>query len=220
MAVFIPDRNLVFIHILKNGGTSIRSWLDHQCGGKWIAKKHSTIKEVRAHHKRDYREYSPERLEYFICCRNPYARLVSWYNFKKMEHQDRLGKPLSARDESMTHEKALVHYGDSFKEWLRNIDFEKPIGYNYDWGIIQPQVSFIDAKPPKWILRTETLDEDFKQVQKYLNCYEPLVTKNKSDKYVGEIDWTDYYLSRWTRDFVLEHWREDFEYFDYEKSIP
>lgn len=208
MSIYIPSKKLVFIHVPKTGGTSIEKWLTKYAGGRYVGEKHDDIFTARDNKKLIS--------EYFTVTRNPYARAVSWYNFRIKRHKEMVaeGKPMTAKDKNLTHEIAFKHYGDDFEEWLKRIDFNLPRGYNLDYALVRKQVDLLDMnEDPKFILRTESLNEDFKTIQNYLNVHKPLLHLNRTKK----VDWKTYYKSDFSKEFVYKHWKEDFEYFGYEK---
>lgn len=68
---------LRFIHIPKNGGTSVKRWLDKNNIEFLLGKN---AKRVGFHKPASY--FSEEDTIKFTLVRNPYTRLVSWFHFR------------------------------------------------------------------------------------------------------------------------------------------
>src|SRR6056300_1249992 len=170
--LYLKQYNLGFVHIPKTGGTSIRNWLSTQ-GDTWRGEKHGNAKELLAKFP---------TAKYFVVCRNPYARLVSWYNFR-IEWHNKYGPtqkiPLAAP--GMTNDKALKHFSGTFDDWLNRIDFEKPVGHNWDFAGIQKQKSYLDmSNPPSYILRQENLNKEIEEIRNILGIEKPVSKINTS----------------------------------------
>jgi len=207
MGMYVSSKNLGFISIPKTGGTSVTCWLRNKAKGYFVGGKHGHIDTLLSKH--------PD-VDYFTVCRNPYARVVSWYNFRVEWHTTSgMTKQIPHADPSMTNDKALDHFSGTFDDWLKRINFENPISLNWDFSLVEKQVDFINGKDPKWILKMENIKEDFKVIQDYLNIHDPLYHMKKSKK----VNWKDYYKSDFAQEFVYNNWKEDFEYFGYEKEI-
>lgn len=211
MAILVRKHNLGFVHITKTGGTSMMNWLKRNQNAIHVGLKHDNADIL-------LKQYP--NADYFTICRNPYARVVSWYNFRIMRHRELLkdGENFpGCEDAGLTNEFALnEHYGNNFDEWLKRISWKKPVGYNLDYGIIQKQVSFMSQKKkPKIILHQETLNKDVNQLKKLMNIKESFPHANKSKS----VDWRSYYKSDFAQEYVYEHWKDDFEYFNYEREI-
>lgn len=79
MSIYIPKKETVFIHIPKNAGSAISSWLEQNCGGKQVGKrtfggKHADVKRARALLGHDFKKV-------IISIRNPWDRVVSAYHY-------------------------------------------------------------------------------------------------------------------------------------------
>lgn len=77
MTTLVENPNLIFIHIPKNGGTSITKWLRKYLSGIKGSIAHSGVKHIckEFNHAINYPT--------FAVVRNPWDRIVSTYEFKK-----------------------------------------------------------------------------------------------------------------------------------------
>jgi hypothetical protein len=89
MAYYIPSLDLAFIHIPKNGGTSILQWIEENFEYKKIGSKHVDIKGFTACKYGNV----PRPRYYFSVVRNPYSRILSWFYYQekmiKYRHEKR-----------------------------------------------------------------------------------------------------------------------------------
>lgn len=116
----------------------------------------------------------------------------------------------------MTNEKGLEHFGDDFETWLTKIDFEKPDHINFDFGIVKKQTHYITKeKDPEFIIRFEHLEEDIKIIRDRFNINTPYSNLNRTQK----VNIKDYYKSDFAINFVYENFKEDFDYFGYNKYL-
>lgn len=121
----------------------------------------------------------------FCCVRNPYERAVSAYHYKLNKNRDTFKKKYR-----------------NFEEYVEDIEDKSKIP-QYEYG-----------KKADIILRYETLNSDFVQIQQLFNCHVPLPHKNKSK----HDQWQSYYTPR-IRDIVYRRFEIDFKMFDYPVNI-
>lgn len=177
MTTLVEDPNLVFIHIPKNGGTSVTRWLRDNLQGK----KGTVVHGGMQHIKEDF--VHAVNYPSFAIVRNPWDRIVSSYFFKIKKNQ----------------------VSCSFEEWLYNEP--EP---NTNWFSFKtPQSEWLTTEPT-WILKFETLNEDFKQIQKYTNCFKPLEHKNASMRENYKV-----YYNLKTQQYVEQLFKYDIEKFNY-----
>ena len=178
--VRVEDLDITFFHMPKNAGTSIENWLESNLDADVYLE--------------DLRHASPISLKpmfgdfgwSFCCVRNPWDRMVSWYNFFK--GQDK------------------IH--TCFNDWLKacfdpsqhTAKYIKPIN---------EQMRFV--RNVDYIIRYENLVEDFKVVQEKTNCFEPIGHHNKSNR----TKYLDYYDNKTYIKLIEEHFAEEIEYFGY-----
>ena len=173
----LPKEQVTFIHNPKTAGTSISNWLD----SNFVTiqgRKHGHIVEVN--------EYFPRTQKTFGVVRNPWARMASWYMFS---------------DGGRTN----------FKQWLlsRVSNFETNLSYQpfllwaRNWYRLHtPQHSWFGTHTI--ILKYETLEDDFVQIQELLGCNKPLPMLNSSVDY----EYKDLYTPE-LRDFVWDIFLKD-----------
>ena len=198
MAYYIPSLDLAFIHIPKNGGTSILSWIEENFEYKKIGPKHVDIKGFTAH---KYGNVSRPRY-YFSVVRNPYSRILSWFYYqeKMIEYRHKKGKPKLNDNEI----KKLLESGI-------NSAFTGSNNVMFDRYILKPQTEYIE-KDVHAILRLEHLQEDFKVIQNLTNCYKTLPHINTSNNN-NDIS----ILTKSTIQKINSIYKADFEQLKYKK---
>ena len=79
--IYHPDKNYLFVHIQKTGGTSISEALMQHAGATFVSPAHLPLHAL---------EFSSQRPFVFAVVRNPWNRLVSWYEMMKRKkiHND------------------------------------------------------------------------------------------------------------------------------------
>lgn len=129
--------------------------------------------------------------ETFAVVRNPWDRTVSLWSFwNKMNRMD-----------------------ISFDEFVRNIHtykFHEGAWFTLD----QSQKTWI-PDGVTYLLKFETLEEDFKLIQEKFGCFEPLEHENTS-----EHDEYEKYYTQETWDIVAEVFKDDIEEFGYKNTFP
>lgn len=137
----------------------------------------------------------PSRIDYegywsFCVVRNPWDRWVSWWYFWSVIRQ---------------------RFDTSFEEYtIRyfNNEYDGLEGGHYSNVI--PQVAFSDHTD--CVLRYETLEHDFRQIQEKMSCYEPLPHLN-----VGKdrLPYQQYYTSNKLIEIIGNFYAKDIEKFGY-----
>ena len=179
--VRVEDLDITFFHMPKNAGSSIEKWLQNNLDADVYLE--------------DLRHASPQSQKplfgdfgwSFCCVRNPWDRVVSWYNFFKGQS------------------KINISFADymkaSFNPELNTAKYLKPIN---------TQVLFVNAVD--YTIRYENLIEDFKVVQEKVNCFEPLMHMNSSKR----TKYRDYYDNKEQIDMVADYYHEEIQLFKYE----
>jgi len=186
----IYGKNIIFIHINKNGGTSVISVLN----GKKI---HLTVKEViKIIGKKRF-----EKSFIFTVVRNPFERCVSQY-FHRVK----------------TNQCLMKDNPIEFKEWIKKVYGSKKDPYYHDrqYKMFYPQVKWLnDAKNVikiDLILRFENLDNDFNSMSNKFGLNKKLPHLNISKR--EKSNYREYYDTA-SRRIVEKYFQEDLEYFDY-----
>lgn len=197
----------VFVHVQKTGGVTVQAMMEQA----WPdARRHAP----RARH-RTYAEIlrrEPALADYFSFAfvRNPWSRMVSWWEMILDIHH-RAGEG---------HEDALRH--------LRTNDFIDRTGRDYGsfdefvlrgprtWErLSRPQVDYLRApgRSVDFVGRTEQLDSDIAEVCRRLGMAAPPEVPRRNETQKSR-HWRDYYTDE-TRQRVGELFRADLEEFGY-----
>lgn len=164
----------------KNAGSSIEKWLAKNLNGEVYLE--------------DLRHASPQSLKpmfedfgwSFCCVRNPWDRMVSWYNFFK--------------DQNKINTDFDQWISSAFNPNEQSSKYIKPIN---------KQMLFVNSVD--YVIRYENLIEDFKVVQEKTNCFEPLEHHNSSKR----SKYLDYYTKDSQIKMVDEYYKEEIDYFRY-----
>ncbi len=188
------QKNVLFVHIPKTGGTSINSLLPNNSAG------HKTLQEVV-----DAGVYTDQIV--FAVVRNPLDKLASFYtycqNVPNSDHSERYAWKRA--------HKAMSAYS-SFDEFV----FDLPTWQKRYAVDLLPQASFITTKEgvPCTLLKFENLHQDFETIRSQFNLPRlPRLNSSTHKKPLEEL----YTLE--SLEYVHTVYKADFEYFDYEDSI-
>lgn len=201
MGLITKNPSMMFIHIPKTGGESIREWIyshmeaeivvfnrDVTIYGENGMAKHSTQDTLENYlHMKKYNN----PIDYKFCVvRNPWARMVSAYEYlRKNVYNKHTGELFSA----------------PFDEFIRR---EHPFAEG-PWGYVtKQQIRYF--KDDCIVLKMENLNEDFKIIQQITGIDAPLPHKNKSK----DFDYRTYYNDE-TAAIVEHHCRLDIKTFGY-----
>jgi hypothetical protein len=198
--VINQKNKFIFVHIQKTAGISIKNSLLSIEGTEKINNSHSFLKTL-------YLE-SPE--EYFKFCfvRNPWDRLVSWWNMMKNKgiHNDFSKYLLEAKNFSGFLEKTEI-INETLDGSIKDLGYPKSISFN--------QLDYISDSEGKvlvdFIGRFENINEDFLKISEKMGFDLKLSHLNKFDhpdyrKYYGDKDIEKVYLM----------YKRDIDFFGYE----
>jgi len=191
MAVLITnqDDKLVFLHIAKCGGTSVREWLSANTKHIKLGDKHDTILEL------EQKGFTVGK--HFTIVRNPYARLHSWFYYHVQEMNRYRHKLRPHLDNWVEWEKK------GFQEYIMS-DVWK-LG---DIGKLQTEYFRSDVLK---VVRLENITTEWQCIMDLLNISVPLHKTNVSDH-------SDNFINEYTtimKHKVAEYYKKDFERLGY-----
>lgn len=185
------EKKFVFIHIQKTAGSSIAKVLSKDGGTKIICPQHTFIKNCS--YNKDYFK--------FTIVRNPWDRLVSWYNIIKL---------VGVRNNFY---KYILNNSKNFSEFINLTDVI--LDGNVNKSISFNQLDYISDDNGKilvdYIGKFENLNEDIKIIGErigYVNLTIPHLNKFKHK------DYRTYYTDR-DIELVQEMYKRDIDYFNY-----
>lgn len=186
------DYNFLFVHIQKTAGSSISYVLKNVNGTSIYRPQHTRIKDIDINFNRYFK---------FCFVRNPWDRLVSWYN---MHSKARVIIPF---------QQYLMNDSKGFSDYIRRINVIncsntlKSLSFNQlDYMVDKNGVLRMD-----FIGRFENIDDDFNVICKKLNL------PNSSLPHVNGFDHKDYreYYNDEDREYVANLYKRDIDYFGY-----
>lgn len=186
------NTKVLFIHIPKTAGTSIKKILS--LNGFVHDAVHADYKMAKEKIE-NYNEYFK-----FSSVRNPFSRMVSWYNHLKhlsFAGEDRRGRVVL---DPGTFENFIFNHNQIYAGHpMRGYTFRKQ------------QVDFI-GNDMNFIIRFENLQKDFNTVCEYIGI-EPMVLPVR--RKTKTVNYRDYYNAA-IKDAVYRIFRKDFKTFKYE----
>jgi hypothetical protein len=225
--VYNAKYNFLFIHIQKTAGTSINRALRRLEGTQFIAPAHLRWKDIRL--------TTATRPFIFTVVRNPWDRLVSWYEMmlRKGGHNDFSRYLLGIDDE-----RASL---SSFPEYIRKVEvinetylseladstlrnemefmstgphFFKSIGFN--------QLDYISDETNQiccdQVLRFENLEADWIELCSQLGFPSDLRLP-KANANPNPVPWRRYYADVDDREWVAKLYERDIAYFGYRFDV-
>lgn len=198
--VISKDKKFLFIRIQKTASSSITDYLKTIYPDCKETFTHSLAKEEKKKitNWNDYFKFS------FV--RNPYERLVSWYNMIYFNHNH----------ESETNElwKYAMDNSTNFTEFIKNCTepiWQEGDGYRcFSWNqldYISDDIGII----MDYIGRYENLNADFEKICKKINIPTIVLPKVNVGK---KVNYREYYTEE-TKEIITERFNRDIEYFNY-----
>lgn len=177
-----------FIHIKKNGGTSVYKFL-RKNNIECLVGPTSNMDKVYNQHKYAS-NYILENSWKFCVCRNPYTRVISFYNWtvKKPEYSH------VSFDDFVTRK---FSHGRFTGAWATQLEY-----------ILDDKNNCIVDK----IFKFENLEDEIK-THFNIDAKFPHLTKSTFD------DYKSYYKSNELKKIVFETLKPDFEYFNYTEDF-
>lgn len=179
----IIQGKLCFIHIPRTAGTSVIHWLEQ-----------NNIEHVRDVTHPSQTMITEDYEQSFAIVRNPWDRCVSMYS-----HLQKRGFLWEAL--GLTTEEDLPTWDKFLTDYLRKIYWFTTYTNQVEW--IPNSVDIL--------LRYETLNNDFKQVQELVNCHEPLPHVN----YSAHSEYKSYYSTEQQK-LVSNLFEQDIDMFKYQ----
>lgn len=200
--------NCTFIHIPKTGGNSITSWLKENATTKVTKRKqHATVQGV-LNGKHSLGPMNIDDLGWKFCVvRNPWDYIVSWYTFEVMLCKYYIDK--IETDPTWTHPTKGKYNLKLQQTRLARLESH---GFSGFVKKTQKKLQHEWAKDCDYIIRIENMNEDFKEVQSRLNCFNPLPVKNKT---TGRTAYQDYYTPE-LKDIVYRKYKTDINTYGYD----
>lgn len=221
--VYNPVYNFLFIHIQKNAGTSITNALLSLPSSQFIFPAHLRLEDLKFKNK--------TKPFIFAVVRNPWDRLVSWYEMmnRKSIHNDFSRYLLTPKGNSgslvdfsefirrtnIIEETNLVELGSAVKPFSSD-SFEvrgkyyKSLGFN--------QADYLSDENGQFIcdmtLRFENINSDWEALIARLNL--PIDAKLKSENANPlAVDWESFYSNSKDKEWVGDLYSRDIELFGY-----
>jgi hypothetical protein len=201
-----------FIHIPKNAGISISTWIRKNTTCQTTKRKqHALINDV-IDGEHSLGKKTIDDIGWSFCVvRNPWDWIVSWYTFEIMLSEtyiDRLVK--EPHLQKIQKEKYNLEYHTTRLARLKNEGF---LGFLND----APNHRYVQHNQNTWasgcdyVMKYENLDTDFKLIQEKFGCNAPLSVANKT---TNRSNYKDYYTTE-TIKIVAEMYKEDINIFGY-----
>lgn len=198
---------ILFIHIPKTAGTSIKQWssenINYQNNNKVYCFGHVTYEHVIQRHKKF--DWS------FSSVRNTYERLISLYLYTWNKSKKRMEKGIRNNNPDMLNtfivnqaEKGIVNFYEVFLGDNRRSELHE--------NLVLSQLNYI--KGVDYVIHYETLNNDFITVQEKLNCY---ISLTQERNMIG-VDKRNFYSSDFIN-HVKKHYEEELETFRYLPKI-
>ena len=203
--VIIEDIGLVFIHIPKTAGTSIKKWMQENCNAQLAGSPHAGVGQIKEKNIK-----LPDNTQFFTVVRNPFARQLSHYKYHlemhreivKHNQQEKINDPEPVRILEEL-EKGFEHWFLEEKEFVR----PNPRWWNYKWT---NQWQWINEKTH--VMKYETLDRDIQWLYEKTGINNPLPFENVSGSY--KLNYREWY-SKKLKNIVETKHKNDLEKFNY-----
>jgi len=200
------SRNLHFIHIPKNAGSSIL-----QLEG--INTKYGKLTRTGGYHtmslKKTKKLYPHDKT--FIICRNPYDRFLSACGFysKNWKQNSNFNNPNKIINILMSDNKTQrLHLPvmNNYKN-LHYLDGKNEIPVDC---VFWPQWYWLKGTKPDFIIRYENLQDDFEKLKQWADLDKNIILPHKNKSSHKNID-------KKTKELIYKFYKKDFELFGYNK---
>lgn len=203
--VIVEKFNLVFVHIPKTAGTSIKKWMQKHFDARLEGSPHAGVRQIE-----EKKINLPKHPIFFAVVRNPFARQLSHYTYHL--HMHRLIVKFNAerkiKDPGPIHilerlEKGFEHWFLSKDEFVR----PEPRWWDYRWT---NQHEWIDENTH--VMKYEQLEKDIQWLYEITGCHEPLPFENVSKSH--EYNYRHFYSDILRKEVEKKH-KADLDKFGY-----
>jgi hypothetical protein len=186
----------VFVHVQKTGGTSVRDELKKLKGTQTLCGMHSFLKDCSY----------PKNYFKFGFVRNPWDRLVSWYNMHITSKPDNI------------FAKYLIEDTKNFSDFLKKtnkLTHKDPNGFLLQKSITYNQLEYFSDNDGKLLVdfigKLENINDDIKIIGEKIGYPQLKVGHSNKRKHN---DYRTYY-SNSEIELVAEMYKRDIDYFGY-----
>lgn len=186
----------IFFHVQKNAGSSIRHVLVSNYDGQRMGQHTSVVSAQRRLGKQTFKDYYK-----FAVVRNPYSRMVSWYNsLIKLKNSGKTIVPESFEDMILNQKGIYKNKPNEIAELWRG---------QFDFLNIRGEIHL------DYIIQYENLVDNFSTVMDNLFKNKNIDMPHLKHWGVGN-DWEKFYTPE-LKEIVYNKFKKDFEVFKYGK---
>lgn len=218
--IYNPEKNYLFVHIQKTGGSSISDCLTSQFGGRYITPAHIHLRYVR---------FTEARPFIFAVVRNPWERLASWYEMmrRKQIHNDfsRYLLTPSSSQNSVTFSDFIrrtavvkeTNLPESSFSLTKRIVLERDSGYQKSLSF--NQIDYLtDASGLccfDKVIHFHSLNEEFTALMRRFHGESPDFELKKLNANPSRASYRDFYSSQEDVDYVGNLYKRDVDRFHF-----
>jgi hypothetical protein len=183
----------IFFHVQKNAGSSIRHVLIENFSGERVGQHTDMHNAKKCVGKDVFDSYFK-----FAVIRNPYSRVVSWYNTLLNVNSDKVIRPKSFEDFVLNQKDIYINSdGKASELWRTQYDF---LNYRGKLNL-------------NWIIRYENLNENWHNLSMCL--FNDHIGLPHLKNWGSQNDYKKYYNHK-LRNIIKERFQKDLETFHYD----
>jgi hypothetical protein len=198
------DKKLIFLHIPKTGGTSIKKAL-RSLGFEFKQSYNKTFAKYGGSHRTPASYDLPKDFKIFSFVRNPYDRLVSEFIWRK-EISPRRNYGTDTFEEFV---KSIVEPNAHFRHFYKQLD--NSLHLNSQYSILS--IKGNDIPEVEFIGKFENLEDDFTTYMKSKG-FEEIKKLRHLNQGPREKDYKIYY-NDYTKEAVTKLYKDDLEHYGY-----